>query len=75
MQVYVRLGIRLLYKGAVSRLEGARGACVRLSSPSLTWPDAWQRVNCSSRSRSSRASSTTRQSPHGTSRRSSGSTN
>jgi hypothetical protein len=25
MQVYVRLGIRLLYKGAKSRMEGARG--------------------------------------------------
>ena len=25
MQVYVRLGIRLLYKGATSRMEGARG--------------------------------------------------
>ena len=25
MQVYVRLGIRLLYKGAKGRLEGARG--------------------------------------------------
>jgi len=25
MQVYVRLGIRLLYKGASSRMEGARG--------------------------------------------------
>jgi len=24
MQVYVRLGIRLLYKGAMSRMEGAR---------------------------------------------------
>ena len=26
MQVYVRLGIRLLYKGWKSRMEGARGA-------------------------------------------------
>jgi len=25
MQVYVRLGIRLLYKGATSRMEGGRG--------------------------------------------------
>lgn len=25
MQVYVRLGIRLLYKGWKSRMEGARG--------------------------------------------------
>jgi phosphatidylserine decarboxylase len=25
MQVYVRLGIRLLYKGAKGRMEGARG--------------------------------------------------
>jgi len=25
MQVYVRLGIRLLYKGASSRMEGGRG--------------------------------------------------
>ncbi len=25
MQVYVRLGIRLLYKGASGRMEGARG--------------------------------------------------
>lgn len=25
MQVYVRLGIRLLYKGATSRMEGAKG--------------------------------------------------
>ena len=27
MQVYVRLGIRLLYKGWKSRMEGARGSC------------------------------------------------
>lgn len=26
MQVYVRLGIRLLYKGWKSRMEGGRGA-------------------------------------------------
>ena len=26
MQVYVRLGIRLLYKGARGRMEGARGS-------------------------------------------------
>ena len=25
MQIYVRLGIRLLYKGASGRVEGARG--------------------------------------------------
>ena len=25
MQVYVRLGIQLLYKGATSRMEGGRG--------------------------------------------------
>jgi phosphatidylserine decarboxylase len=28
MQAYVRLGIRLLYKGAKSRMEGARGQCI-----------------------------------------------
>jgi len=28
MQVYVRLGIRLLYKGATSRMEGGRGEWV-----------------------------------------------
>ena len=27
MQVYVRLGIRLLYKGWKSRMEGVRGTC------------------------------------------------
>ena len=30
MQVYVRLGIRLLYKGWKSRMEGARGTWSRL---------------------------------------------
>lgn len=28
MQAYVRLGIRLLYKGWKSRMEGARGTLV-----------------------------------------------
>lgn len=31
MAVYVRLGIRVLYKGAKSRMEGARGECARVS--------------------------------------------
>ena len=32
MQVYVRLGIRLLYKGATSRMEGGRGLLFSLVS-------------------------------------------
>lgn len=32
MQVYVRLGIRLLYKGWKSRMEGGRGMFGRYSS-------------------------------------------
>lgn len=35
MQVYVRLGIRLLYKGARSRMEGGRGKCDLLSFAKL----------------------------------------
>jgi len=30
MQVYVRLGIRLLYKGARGRMEGARGLYIHI---------------------------------------------
>ena len=32
MQVYVRLGIRLLYKGMKGRMEGARGAFPTIST-------------------------------------------
>jgi phosphatidylserine decarboxylase len=37
MQVYVRLGIRLLYKGAKSKMEGNRGTHAPIPSRRLDW--------------------------------------
>lgn len=63
MAVYVRLGIRVLYKGAKSRMEGARGGCL-YSLESLVLMG--QQGSCSNRCPSNKVSNTTRQRPHWT---------